>query len=230
MPPSHAASQRAPQISAQQQASINGAAVVQAYQEQEGVPNQQHQPQHNNHNNDSDDDEAQETNDDDYELMEGAIKSIAAAEAASAPRANGNSQPLVAAPQQADAADLSWYRDMIAMCVADRVITPSEDAILTQVRARHNITTLQHNQLLIELRLDPKQYENMKKDSDFLRECVVCIDASSDHIILPCYHLCLCGKCAQGMQQELKNNKKGSGQAQFCPKCRAEITIIHKIY
>lgn len=138
VPPSHAASQRAAPITAQQQAALNGAQVVQAYQEQEGVPNQSAQ---------DDDDEAQETNNDDQDVIEGAIKSIVASEAAQASRANGNSQPIASAPLQANSSDLAWYKDMIAMCVADHVITPSEDALLSQVRARHNITTLQHNQI-----------------------------------------------------------------------------------
>jgi Zinc finger, C3HC4 type (RING finger)/SPRY domain len=53
------------------------------------------------------------------------------------------------------------------------------------------------------------------------RECVVCLDAKSDHIILPCMHLCLCIECAPLLQQAAHAR---------CPKCRQDVGEVRKVY
>lgn len=46
--------------------------------------------------------------------------------------------------------------------------------------------------------------------------CVVCIDSDVTHAIVPCGHLCCCGKCAEAMKE--------------CPICRGEKTAAIKIF
>ena len=45
--------------------------------------------------------------------------------------------------------------------------------------------------------------------------CVVCFDAPKDHIIVPCYHLCVCEACANLLTQIEKPS---------CPICRTAQT------
>jgi hypothetical protein len=51
--------------------------------------------------------------------------------------------------------------------------------------------------------------------------CVVCFDAPKDHIIVPCYHLCVCEACANLLTQMDKPT---------CPICRAAIQQTNKVF
>lgn len=48
--------------------------------------------------------------------------------------------------------------------------------------------------------------------------CVICMDATSTHVVVPCGHVCLCETCAA-----LDHDRS-------CPFCRAEITSIIRIF
>jgi hypothetical protein len=52
-------------------------------------------------------------------------------------------------------------------------------------------------------------------------QCVVCFDAPKDHIIVPCYHLCVCEACANLLTQMDKPT---------CPICRAAIQQTNKVF
>jgi transcription elongation GreA/GreB family factor len=51
--------------------------------------------------------------------------------------------------------------------------------------------------------------------------CVVCFDAPKDHILVPCYHLCVCEACANLLTQMDKPT---------CPICRAAIRQTNKVF
>jgi hypothetical protein len=51
--------------------------------------------------------------------------------------------------------------------------------------------------------------------------CVVCFDAPKDHIIVPCYHLCVCEACANLLTQMDKPT---------CPICRTAIQQTNKVF
>jgi hypothetical protein len=51
--------------------------------------------------------------------------------------------------------------------------------------------------------------------------CVLCFDAPKDHIIVPCYHLCVCEACANLLTQMDKPT---------CPICRAAIQQTNKVF
>ena len=49
--------------------------------------------------------------------------------------------------------------------------------------------------------------------------CVVCLAKRADHVVLDCFHLCLCGDCF---------GEFGSGR--LCPVCRGKIARIKRVY
>jgi hypothetical protein len=51
-------------------------------------------------------------------------------------------------------------------------------------------------------------------------QCVVCMDAPKDRIVLPCMHLCACGPCAQRLL-ELDAP---------CPVCRGPVERIAQVF
>jgi hypothetical protein len=52
-------------------------------------------------------------------------------------------------------------------------------------------------------------------------ECVLCFDAPKDHIILPCFHVCVCEACANLLTQMEKPT---------CPICRTAIQQTNKVF
>jgi hypothetical protein len=48
-------------------------------------------------------------------------------------------------------------------------------------------------------------------------QCVVCMDAAKDHLVLPCKHLCVCEACAQLLSDR-------------CPVCRGPIEHITQVF
>jgi hypothetical protein len=51
-------------------------------------------------------------------------------------------------------------------------------------------------------------------------QCVVCMDAPKDRIILPCFHMCVCGPCAQRLL-ELDAP---------CPVCRGPVERMAQVF
>ena len=132
----------------------------------------------------------------------------------------GNKDPA------AHANDLQWYKDVLQMSLADRAITPDEDRLLAAVRVKLHIDTAAHNDILQQIGWSLDDYERCRRTDDdpWSKECVVCLDNAALYIILDCYHLCLCEHCAQRMMDDMKEG------TQHCPKCRADIRLIHKTY
>jgi hypothetical protein len=58
-------------------------------------------------------------------------------------------------------------------------------------------------------------------DDDAVDQCVLCFDAPKDHIILPCYHVCVCEACASLLTQMKKPS---------CPICRTAIEHTNKVF
>jgi len=131
--------------------------------------------------------------------------------------------------EEATEADLDAYREtMRAMCLDDR-LSADELRFLAEMRRQRTIKEKQHFQVLNDLGITKERFTAMiKNDRDenkgFAgRSCVTCMDASADHVILRCFHLCLCEHCAT----ELRNMPASK---QKCPKCAAAITEIQKVY
>ncbi len=67
-----------------------------------------------------------------------------------------------------------------------------------------------------EPKVEPKVEHKMDQVGD---ECVVCVENSQSHVIVPCFHLCLCEDCVDVVKK-----------AGTCPICRGEIKEIKKIF
>jgi len=57
-------------------------------------------------------------------------------------------------------------------------------------------------------------------------ECIVCMDAAVDTVLLPCGHLCMCSDCASS----LTHGAKVKGQPLKCPLCRLNANTSQRIY
>jgi len=57
-------------------------------------------------------------------------------------------------------------------------------------------------------------------------ECIVCLDATVDTVILPCGHLCLCSDCGKSLVQVAKQR----AQALRCPLCRIQASTTQRIF
>lgn len=55
---------------------------------------------------------------------------------------------------------------------------------------------------------------DVKDDGD--KECMVCMDADKDTVIMPCGHLCVCGDCGKGLVKA----------KQTCVVCRGHIQSL----
>jgi hypothetical protein len=51
-------------------------------------------------------------------------------------------------------------------------------------------------------------------------QCVVCMDASTSHAVLPCMHKCVCAACAQQLLEQ---------GTSCCPICRTPIERIAQV-
>jgi len=54
--------------------------------------------------------------------------------------------------------------------------------------------------------------------SDYERLCVVCMEGEWSHILIPCFHLCLCEACATSQTWV------------ECPVCRTPAQSVQRIY
>jgi len=131
--------------------------------------------------------------------------------------------------EEATEADLDAYRETLrAMCLDDR-LSADELRFLAEMRRQRTIKEKQHFQVLNDLGITKERFTAMIKNDreenkGFAgRSCVTCMDACADHVIMRCFHLCLCEHCAT----ELRNMPAAK---QKCPKCSAAITEIQKVY
>lgn len=138
-------------------------------------------------------------------------------------------RPLSGKKEEATEADLDAYKEtMRAMCLDDR-LSADELRFLAEMRRQRLIKEKQHFAVLAELGISKERFTAMiKNDRDenkgFAgRSCVSCMDASADHVILRCFHLCLCERCAGELRSQPAAKQK-------CPKCSAVAQEIQKVY
>jgi len=55
-------------------------------------------------------------------------------------------------------------------------------------------------------------------------ECVLCMDAAVDTVLLPCGHICMCNKCAESLRRGFAPN------AVNCPLCRVRVDRAQRIF
>jgi hypothetical protein len=121
-----------------------------------------------------------------------------------------------------DEHDREWYKDVLKMSLLDKQISPDEEALLAAVRKKLKITDDQHEQLLKDVGWTAEEFKKVRKDTEAAtKECVICLDAVANMVIMDCMHICLCEDCAK--QYHADNTKT-------CPKCRSVIKEVRKTY
>lgn len=118
--------------------------------------------------------------------------------------------------------DREWYGDVLRMSLVDKVLTAEEESMLSSMRTKLNITDDDHEAILGEIGWTKEEVKEAKKDSEKIKECVVCLEAPATHVVMDCMHVCLCSECS--MQYN------GIYKSQGCPNCREEIKEIRKTY
>lgn len=118
--------------------------------------------------------------------------------------------------------DKEWYADVFRMAMISRVLTTEEEAMLQESREKLNITPEEHKLISEECGWSQEEIAAARQESERVTECVVCMEAPANHIVMDCMHLCLCGTCSMMYNGIYKENG--------CPKCRASISKVAKIY
>jgi len=120
-----------------------------------------------------------------------------------------------------ESADRDWYLDVLRMAIADDALTPDEDSLLAQVRNKLKITDAENVKILKKLGLTEELLKAKRKDEQGGKECVLCLDAVANHVLLECMHICVCGDCAATLKSQAKKE---------CPKCRATFVDIKQTF
>lgn len=133
---------------------------------------------------------------------------------------NNNTSPASTPSQHAD--NLLFYQDALTVALADKKMSSEEDRLLAKLRMKMNISDSEHINTLQAIGWSVEEYNHAKSLAntapDDGRECVICLDQVSNHVILDCGHICLCDDCAKSWTQPT------------CPKCREPVRLIKKIY
>lgn len=122
---------------------------------------------------------------------------------------------------------LAVYKECLRVALADQLVTPDEDRALHALRKRLDITDAENDKALVELGLSAHQFHELHKDpAAATQECVICLQSVADHVVVPCFHLCMCEDCAFVLKQQAERKPNDT----HCPKCRTTVQTIHKIY
>ena len=98
---------------------------------------------------------------------------------------------------------------------AERLQAEEEMAALT-LRMQSDALRLQQMRARVGSSAVPTAHQDTEE-----AQCVVCFDAPKDHILVPCYHLCVCEACANLLTQMDKPT---------CPICRTAIQHTNKVF
>jgi len=116
--------------------------------------------------------------------------------------------------------DREWYKDVLRMALMDKTLQPEEEQLLAAVRKKLNINDAVHEQALREVGWTVDEFKHIRKDNqESNRECVICLDASANMVLMDCMHICLCEDCS-----------KTFDKTKTCPKCRSTVREIRKTF
>jgi hypothetical protein len=152
----------------------------------------------------------------------GSVKAVEEATAEAAKHAS-RSEPLAALVaearamlEQARAAETERARVAAAAAVAAAAEAAAAAAERLRIEQEMAALTLRLQQMQAQLGVPPAPHPDDAED-----QCVLCFDAPKDHIILPCYHVCVCEACANKLTQMRKPS---------CPICRVAIQHTNKVF
>jgi hypothetical protein len=115
------------------------------------------------------------------------------------------------------------YKEVLAACLVNHSLSGDALSLLADTRNRYGLTDQDQAQALKELGVseaDFKRCQSKGNSGDISsKECVVCMEGVSSHIILDCMHLSVCENCVDLVKSD-KN----------CPQCRKTFSSIRKVY
>jgi len=118
--------------------------------------------------------------------------------------------------QQAERARAAAVKEVAETeAAAERLQAEEEMAALT-LRMQSDALRLQQMRARVGSSAVPTAHQDTEET-----QCVVCFDAPKDHILVPCYHLCVCEACANLLTQMDKPT---------CPICRTAIQHTNKVF
>ena len=128
--------------------------------------------------------------------------------------------PRNTTPEQ-HAQDLLWYKDVLQMALTDRTLTPDEDRLLAAMRVKLHIDDESHRNILAEMGWSMEEYEQARKEDDPWSKGMrrLLRFAPATHIILQCFHLCLCEGCAERMNEASRRRRKRGSLSQMPQPC-----------
>lgn len=123
------------------------------------------------------------------------------------------------------------YEGILQMALADDRVSVPELRLLEELQQTLNIDATKHEHALRKIGISATVWEQMKTrgadttimesgESGDRSECIICLDLPSDHVVLDCMHLCLCGECSITIMESTR----------VCPMCRKPAKEIRKVY
>jgi hypothetical protein len=103
-----------------------------------------------------------------------------------------------------------------AAATAERLLVEEELAVVT-LRMQSDARRVQQMHAQLGSSVAPPAAAHAGAEET---QCVVCMDAPKDRIILPCFHMCVCGPCAQRLL-ELDAP---------CPVCRGPVERMAQVF
>jgi len=135
------------------------------------------------------------------------------------------------ATQKDKVSKYDMYKSVLRAVLIDGQLNTAEEQMLSELRQQHGITYEEHERLLKECGVDAAKLAELKeighnkeKEKVPSKECVVCLDAEADHVVLDCFHMCMCETCASML------NKESDPKRKICPVCRGPIRDVKKVF
>lgn len=134
------------------------------------------------------------------------------------------SKPAITAAEEKRA---SGYLDTLRILLSggSAHVNDAQRRMLAEMRRNQKISNEMHRRCLSKCGITEAEFDGgakMETSAGPVRECVVCMDAPSEYIILDCMHVCLCEQCAEhaGITKRMK----------ACPTCRKSIKEVRRAY
>jgi len=148
------------------------------------------------------------------EAMRAAAKHVARSESLAALVAQA--RVLIEQARAAEAERTRVAAEVAAAAEAAAEVTAAAERLRLEEEAAALATRLQEVQAQLGSSVVPPAAPNPDAEET---QCVVCMDAPKDRIVLPCMHLCACGPCAQRLL-ELDAS---------CPVCRGPVERMAQV-
>ena len=98
--------------------------------------------------------------------------------------------------QTSDEQVLILYKEYLLGLITSKKINSSKRSALDSYQKRNNISSNDHEKILLELGLTKETFHEMKDFSQPWDECYVCYEPPRNHMFIPCNHVAICPECA----------------------------------